>query len=422
MNTPRLLRYWPLCLGLLAGCQNFFGDRTDLDFIDVPNFEVREVAYVPILPVITSDPDPGDGIPFRPTAMNFGFDQLLYVLDEGYNRVVAYDQAGREIGEWRPPGPRPFGNDSLVTRLRGGLVQDRRLDLLVLATQDTVISNIKFSLTTIFRLNLKGAGGYGLNFATVRRQVVHPFYLTASPDLRDQAVNFNGIAVLADNRYYVTRSGPRTGNIYGGGPEDAMLIFDPNDRFVTPIAVDTEGGTLRNFFRQPTAIASFIQPPQRFELAPNEDFFFTSLDPTAALRVRGISVLNTPDGISYRDANLPATGNPDQVEGFLYTPNRFERPVGITITGDGTNLVFVADATRDSVYQFSVRGEEGVPPPPGSSNPQQLIRTSFGGGAGETRFEGPVAVAYQRRILYVADLLPDGQGRILRFRLTTDFE
>jgi hypothetical protein len=36
-------------LGLsLIGCEDYFGSKTDLDFIEVPNYGIREIAYVPI--------------------------------------------------------------------------------------------------------------------------------------------------------------------------------------------------------------------------------------------------------------------------------------------------------------------------------------------------------------------------------------
>ena len=63
-----------LALGLSA-CDNFFGLKTDDDFLGVPNFEVRPVAYVPILPAIEGLVEPVD--------VHTGFDQLIYVVDAG---------------------------------------------------------------------------------------------------------------------------------------------------------------------------------------------------------------------------------------------------------------------------------------------------------------------------------------------------
>ncbi|MFT7101259.1 MAG: hypothetical protein ACJA19_001770, partial [Bacteroidia bacterium] len=40
-------------LFLLAGCEGFFGKKTPIDFIEVPEYLAREVAYVPVEPALT---------------------------------------------------------------------------------------------------------------------------------------------------------------------------------------------------------------------------------------------------------------------------------------------------------------------------------------------------------------------------------
>ena len=75
------------------------------------------------------------------------------------------------------------------------------------------------------------------------------------------------------------------------------------------------------------------------------------------------------------------------------------------------------DAEKDSLYQFTANGLEGVEPPPASGQ-TKFIKTSFGGtGIGAAQFNEPAAVAYNNRILYVAD---NGNSRLLRFKLTLD--
>jgi hypothetical protein len=81
-------------------------------------------------------------------------------------------------------------------------------------------------------------------------------------------------------------------------------------------------------------------------------------------------------------------------------------------------MIFVADSQKDSVFQFMLNGTEGVPPPPGATGTQN-IPVSFGGtGTGPMQFRNPRAVAWLNRTLYVAD---SGNGRISRFKLSTDF-
>ncbi len=76
------------------------------------------------------------------------------------------------------------------------------------------------------------------------------------------------------------------------------------------------------------------------------------------------------------------------------------------------------DREKDSLFQFTNTGLEGVKAPAGSTSTKN-IRVSFGGtGVDLTQFNQPSAVAYYDRIVYVADA---GNGRVLRFKLTTDF-
>ena len=41
-------------------CENYFGKRTDLDFIEIPTYDVREISYVPIAPNINDAQSPVD--------------------------------------------------------------------------------------------------------------------------------------------------------------------------------------------------------------------------------------------------------------------------------------------------------------------------------------------------------------------------
>ena len=148
------------------------------------------------------------------------------------------------------------------------------------------------------------------------------------------------------------------------------------------------------------------------------DPFFTGVDEDLLLKVQRIDEEITPSGTSFRVTNLVA-GDTSKADGFLYEPGRFQAPVDVTLAGDGTNYIFVVDAAKDSLYQFTGLGFEGVQPPQ-SFNQTKVIRSSFGGrGISLTQFNTPRAVAYLREIVYVADA---GNGRVLRFQLTTDFD
>ena len=89
------------------------------------------------------------------------------------------------------------------------------------------------------------------------------------------------------------------------------------------------------------------------------------------------------------------------------------------MAGDQSRYLFVVDESKDSVYQFTANGLEGIPPPPASGE-TRYAKVSFGGrGTGPMQFNGPVAVGYWRQILYVVDA---GNGRVSRFKNTLDFE
>jgi sugar lactone lactonase YvrE len=78
-------------------------------------------------------------------------------------------------------------------------------------------------------------------------------------------------------------------------------------------------------------------------------------------------------------------------------PDRFSKPQGSWVDNSGN--IYIADAGKDSVYKFSVFGEE---------------LQSFGG---PTVFNSPSGVAFFDKTLYVSDT---GNNRILRFTLSTD--
>ncbi|MBT3962834.1 MAG: hypothetical protein HOE95_01820, partial [Flavobacteriales bacterium] len=122
-----------IALIFLTGCEGFFGSKTDLSFIDAPEFQNRDVAYVPIQPIIENFLEPNDVIA--------GFDELIYVVDEGTQEIISLDQAGRELGRYTLPG---------VTRI----MQDRQMNILAIGNFDTIINDNPYTLSTIYRLKL----------------------------------------------------------------------------------------------------------------------------------------------------------------------------------------------------------------------------------------------------------------------------
>lgn len=388
----------------LSACQNFFGEKTNLDFLGEPDFQIRPVAYVPILPTLEGFGNPIDIIA--------GFDQLIYVVDSQSSEIIAFDFSLVEVGRRTIPGAK-------------AIAQGRDLKLFVLGIKDTSIAGIEYTLNAIYKLNTNPDGDLnynGIAGAEIEKIITHPFYLTSSlgkgEELLEQ-VEFKDIAVMANGEYYVTRQGPVNELTQFGGPDDAILIFNKEDQFVSAVNVTTAvSGSRADFFKRPFGITTPNQPPQRLEEIQNYDFIFTSNDPNTVLKVQVIDFISTENDVGYTGVNLPV-GDTSQADGFLYEPNRFSAPKNLIITGDGTNYIIFPDAQKDSVYLFTLTGLEGVQSPPGSASDKN-INVSFGGtGTGLTQFNRPTSVAYINQILFVADA---GNKRILRFQLTTDFD
>lgn len=390
--------YGLIFLGLtLSACEKPFGDKTDLGFIDVPNYDEKPIAFVPILPEIK--------LTSNPTDITVGYDELIYIADPTAGKIICFDQSGRKVGERSIPNVK-------------AIAMDRSLELLALGTKDTVINGVNYTLDAIYRLRLINSNSYGLSNATLVKTVVHPFYFKTSFTTSDTAVHFKGISVMADNKYYVTRTGPSNNTLQIGGPDDAIVLFDQNDNDEKIVSVDTEQGQISDYFKKPFAISTLAKGPQSNIVKTGGDFLFTSISNSTSIKAQYIKFESSEFGSSYTLNTSLAGQDTSKADGFMYTPNRFTEPKGITIAGDGSNFIFVSDAVKDSVYLFTLTGLEGVPPPAGYTS-KKNINVSFGGsGFGPKQFRRPTALAYYDRTLYVCDA---GNGRILRFKLSTEF-
>ena len=394
---------WAFALVLtLAGCKSFWGEPTDLSFIDVPALGGDTDGYVPILPAITGLSDPVD--------VAAGFDEQIYVVDRGTEEIIAYDQAGRRMASYRLPGVK-------------AVAQDRRLNLLALTETDTLIGDTRFRLDAIVRLRLFNDGVYDLAGARVVRKIVHPFYFKVAAATSDADIRFHAIAVYGDNSYLVSRSGPRNLANQFGGPDNNVLLFNANDNFLGPASVVTSQGIDRSFFRNPFGLTTFAQPPlpPSNTVTASGDFVVSLLDTNLTLQVLMLRGVQSDQGLEFNVRTDLITGDTSRASGFLYRPRRFTRPLGLAAQFGkaGVNYIFVVDEARDSVYQFSTTGLEGVAPLPWAQT-TKYNRVSFGGrGNGPTQFDGPTAVASQNNTLYVCDR---GNKRVTRFRLARDLE
>jgi hypothetical protein len=386
-----------LALLMLWGCGDFWGRKTKLDFIEVPQYDNTLVSYVPILPY-------WEGF-VAPVDMCVGYDRLVYVADSGAGAIVCLDVAGRELGRFALPGVH-------------AVAQDRRLDLLAAAFVDTVIGGIAYRLDAIYRIRLAQPEGYGLRYARIVQKRIHPFYFQATFSTSDTLVRFRRIAVLGDNSYYVTRNGPDNAPTKFGGPDEAVIKFDAADQWVEAVVVESSLGTQPDFFKGPWGLVTAARPPQSPFVSTSPDFWVGQVGPGVPLRVQRIVVREGEQGRFYAVDDRWVVGDTSKADGFLAVPGRFRRVEGLTLTGGAQPYLVVADAELDSVYVFNLQGLEGVQPPPAAGSPK-LVRVSFGGsGSGPMSMRRPTAVAHADRILYVCDA---GNRRIMRLRLTTDF-
>jgi hypothetical protein len=297
------------------------------------------------------------------------------------------------------------------------IAQDLRLQLLAIGTKDTLGQ----SFDAIYRIRLDEGINYGPAFARITKVIIHPFYISSNPAIlaNPTAVRFNDIAVLGDNRYYVARSGTVNTLTQFGGPDDAILQFDQNDTYLGPILISSrEFGNQRDFFKNPVGIVGLAQPPQRAIPNNSRDFLVVQNSPDIALRVQYVEFIETSENSFYTIREL-ITDDLSRADRFLYEPDRFATPQGGIVTGDGSNYFFVADSEKDSVYQFTLQGLEGVIPPPGSVGTKNILASFGGSGIGVTQFDRPVAVGYANRFLLVVDR---GNKRMLTFRLSTDIQ
>ncbi|MBI5645952.1 MAG: hypothetical protein HY962_03395 [Ignavibacteriae bacterium] len=351
--SPILLPAVCLLLALGTGC----GDPFELDDLGEtkPGAQYGDTSYVLQQPVWTGFN--------RPTDVLAGREPFLYVCDAGNNRIVMMDLAGAVIGASRE------------IRNPVAMAQDYRLRLLVCAEFDTLVDGATVTFGAVYALDMVAAS-HNITRAAVTRLYFDPL----APQRR-----YTGIGVLADNSFYVARTGPNNSSIVD--PDDAVLLFDKNGvlqpRVTWPL-LNVDGTGLTAITR-PTALATF---PRR-----TSDFLFTQRGSNALFRAQWITMRTTGDVSQWESYYTPAR---DGAIDFL-RPALFKRPEDITV--DAAGNVFVVDAETDSVYRFNSSG---------------FITQAFGG---RTQFNAPEGIAVFDKTLYVADTQ---NNRILRFILSTD--
>jgi hypothetical protein len=401
-----LLIYSLLCLSFVfTGCEFLFGTREDATVSDVfrqgaidPNVSQQVVGYVPVLPIW--------GGFANPTDVYVGYDELVYVADAAGVHIL--DLKGTRQALIPIPG---------ATKV----VQDRRLFTYVLGRASRSINGENWNLAAVYVLTGAGTGN-----PQIIDTLIHPFndLTRANTNFRgvaDQNVEFTGLVPLIDNSFYLSRRGPTNSQISTAAPDNAILVYRSdlsNNGYA--LGLNANSSSLRSVL-DISGMAGFLAPPQLvFGMSTSRDFILLQTRPAAEYKTLWIRQQNSEEaGTVYLENQNMLNFDTTKASRFLYDSFRFGKPADICVAPDETNYIFVIDSEKDSLFQFTSLGFEGVNPPRNSGLTKQVIASFGGRGSGPFQFNQPQGVAYMRRIVYVADT---GNGRIMRFKLSTDLE
>ncbi len=406
-----ILLLWISAVGLMGlnSCNFLFGSKKDSTVDDVlrqgaidPNVIQQVVGYVPILPIW--------GGFINPTDVFVGYDELVYVVESGG------PNPGLHILDLK--GDRqnfiPIPGATKVT-------QDRRLHTYVLGRVDEERNGEIYNLAAVYVLTQTGTFD-----PTFIDTLVHPRNdlsrnNTNFRGIFDEQVEFTGIAATHDNEFYLSRRGPTNSLTSTAVPDNAVLVYR-SDRSNNGSArgLNPTTSSLRSAVSV-SGLASLLAPPQLvFGMSNSKDFILLQSSPTAEYKALWIRQIDNPEtGISFSENATLLNFDTSRADRFLYEGFRFTNPTDICIAPDETGYIFIIDSERDSLYQFSPLGFEGVNPPPASGITKQVLASFGGRGLGPFQFNQPQGVAYFRRVVYVADT---GNGRIMRYKLSIDLE
>lgn len=347
---------------LLIGCTDKFNIQEVTSSIGEGAIDnIGDTLYIQQSPNWTGFNNPQD--------MIYGKDQFLYVADTDNNRLVMLNLAGQILGEKEIKRPT-------------SIAQNLRLELIVIAEFDTVISGQNLSFSAVYSIDMVSSG-HILSNADMER------LLPQNPKIDPFAFNrtdrfYTGVCTFYDNSIYVSRKGPSNSNPVDRDNSIIKLTFPENGSMkVSKIpGLEPEGTGLLSA-NQISSLTSFDRK--------NTDIILTLVG-NNSFKVQWLEFVTTTDFEGYR-SKLGAFSSD------LTLVNKFGQPEGTTL--DEANNIYVADAEKDSVFKFNSFGDE---------------LESFGGTA---IMSSPYAVAHHDRTLYVLDT---GNNRIIRFILSTEVE
>lgn len=332
-------------------------DRPQVPIAPDVSGKIGDTSYVPVLPTLDDYAHPSD--------VFIGREPFVYVADTDNNRIVQLDVSGSRIGISKP------------IKHPVAISQDGFFDLLVCGEIDTVFNGTTATLSGVFRVKLKP-----VNHLIASADIQLVYFEPQKP----QRV-FTAVTVFGDNSYLVARTGPN--NTSRTDPDNAVLQFDRNDKFIAPVPALRPEGNALNSISECSGISAVN--------TRLKDFAFCQRGTNQQYRVQWM-VFSVGEISDWGKKFDPTISQND-----LLTVNRFTDPEDLTF--DEVANLFVVDAGKDSLFRFNSLGME---------------RYSFGGkGTSPLQFSSPKGVAYFDKTLWVAD---SGNNRILRFKLSTDVE
>ncbi len=406
MKNSRLSFLLLASILLLNSCDMLLGKKDDKTVTQIftqgnidPNLYPNQVGYLPVMPYWQGFSNPID--------VFVGYDEMVYVIDD--NGVNILDQKGTLYRTINILGATD-------------ITQDRMLNTYVVGRVNKTISGVSFNLAAVYKIANASTAGTPIIIDTL----IHPFNdvsrnSTAFRGSLDEQVKFTGIACTYDNTIYLARTGPINDMTSTSRPDNTILIYDKTgantgySAGLTPIT-----SSLKSCLNV-SSIATFTGPPQSLSgVNKSKDFIILQNSPQAQFAALWIKQTVDPDGglIFSENSNLAAFDF-TKADRFLYQPFRFSIPQDVYIAPDNTGYIFIVDSGKDSLYQFTSTGAEGVNPPANSGITKQVIASFGGEGSGPFQFNEPSGVCYFRKVIYVAD---KGNGRICRFKLSTDVE
>jgi hypothetical protein len=345
-----------LFLAISPGCE----EPIDLSALPRPDTFVLDTSYVRFDPPFAGFVGAED--------IMVGNDQLLYVADTRANRVVMMNRAGMILSEKSILQPRSLAQDTRLDLLVGGVI--------VAANGDTAGAIFRIHLVSAFPDSAHRLGVSRIDIVWV--------------ELAHAQRRFPGLTAFGDNYYLAVRVGPDNSSFID--PDSRILLFDPNDRFITPIpALNTRSGSGIADVNRPTAIASF--PGVR-------DFVLTQLSEGVAYGAIWMRYERSSDFEGWLPKFDPA--RPEDLFVDFIRPGRYLSPEAVTIDRARRD-VFIADAGLDSIFKFTSRGV--------------FKAESFGRIRSGGLMRRPTGLAFFEQVLYVLD---GETGMILRYRLSTD--